>query len=205
MVLRKQKDYLDHPTETLIASAFDGEIDHLLGSKAFPHIKSFGIGNLEAALCLMEYLRAHPEIRSVIFLGSCGAYPWSKFKTGEMVSINKVHSLEVSAYLGHSKQIRARATSISFQSPAQIFHSAICNAPASLTLAQLQTPPSEEWSEIDVENLELFGIARVCEILNITLTSHLCITNLVGPNGSIDWQKNWRAMSSALQEHFKNL
>lgn len=197
--------WLEDKSKTLLCSAFTGEIDLLVASQKFPHIQSLGIGNLEAALSLQTFLFDHPHIESVIFFGSCGAYPWSSFSIGDLVSATCAHNKEISAALGHTKQILTLPTRINFIKPVNIHPTSICNAPSSLTLLTLSSPPLEEWKELGVENLELYGIARVCEIKNISLSAHMSVTNLVGPNGSRDWQKNWRDLSNKLQNHYLTL
>lgn len=202
MDIRNPRDCLENKANTLLCSAFDGEIDLLLTSGRFPHLKSLGIGNLEAALSLQDYLNQNHEIVSVIFLGSCGVYPWSRLLGEEIVSTVRTHHLEISASLGQSKQIQFGKSSIDFLFPNLVFPKAVCNAPTTLTLLDLKSPPTAEWEEVDIENLELYGIARVCEIRKISLTAHLAVTNVVGSEGSLQWQKNWRGLSNRLQNHF---
>lgn len=205
MVMMRARDWLEANSKTLICSAFVGEIDLLIASKKFPHIQSLGIGNLEAALSLQSYLFTYPEVESVIFFGSCGAYPWSRFSIGDFVSVTSAHNKEISATLGQTKQIFVNRNAIDFLQPLAIHPTAICNAPSTLTLLNIITPPSEDWKELGVENLELYGIAHVCEIKNIQLSANMSVTNIVGPNGSRDWQKNWRELSNKLQNQFLDL
>ncbi|HBS06674.1 MAG TPA: hypothetical protein DEA96_17025 [Leptospiraceae bacterium] len=56
-----------------------------------------------------------------------------------------------------------------------------------------------------MENLEVFGMARFCEIHKIGFTSLMAVTNLVGPEGSASWAENFRPMGRALQEKVRPL
>ena len=51
-----------------------------------------------------------------------------------------------------------------------------------------------------MENLEVFGMARFCEIHKIDFTAFLAVTNTVGPGGSEEWSRHYRSMAETLQE-----
>ncbi|MBU42930.1 MAG: hypothetical protein CMN76_06910 [Spirochaetaceae bacterium] len=51
-----------------------------------------------------------------------------------------------------------------------------------------------------VENLEVFGMARLCEIHKIGFSTVMAVTNAVGPEGSASWAENYRPMGQTLQE-----
>ncbi len=195
---------MEKDSSTLVCSAIDGEIDLITNSKKFEYVKSLGIGNLEAALSLQVVLSKNPSIQNVVFFGSCGVYPWANHQTGDMVSAGRTYHLELSASLGQSKQIQNGKSFIDFERPNLKFKPALNNAPTTLTLKDLDSPPSKEWQEIDVENLELYGVARVCEIFQLSLSAHMIITNIVGSLGSASWQKNWRNFSNHLQTAYLN-
>jgi hypothetical protein len=187
---------------TLIASAVGGEIDILIQSGKFPHTQSLGIGNLEAAISLKKYLYENSSVDSIFFFGSCGVYPWASFQSETMVSVSHATHLEISSALGQSKQIQTKSISLFSKALPLGLPLAVCNAPSTLTLLEMDKPPNENWNSLEIENLELFGIARVCESMIKHLSAFLAITNVVGQNGSKDWQKNWRKCSSQLQNDF---
>ncbi|BDA78508.1 hypothetical protein LPTSP3_g14380 [Leptospira kobayashii] len=125
--------------------------------------------------------------------------------------------MEIAANLGITKQILKEQSWIGFakDNPTllslsdfakkqirfkdNIFFSKKTNAPTCLSLKDLDLPPSKEWESLDVENLELYGLATVARKLNKNLFAVLSVTNQVGSDGSADWQKNWRSFSNALQ------
>ncbi|WP_035983747.1 phosphorylase [Leptospira meyeri] len=186
---------------TLVTGAFTGEIDLLKASGQFPHLEAMGIGNLEAAVQLSEYLSKNKNIRHIIFFGSCGAYEWSGISIGSFISPNRVYSKEISHALKISKQI---PESPEYYETIQdkSLQNATCNAPTTITLIDLKQPPEESWKILEIENLELFGITKVAKKFSVTITAYLVVTNLVGPNGSSDWAKNWKTLSHSLQNKF---
>ncbi|WP_210413622.1 phosphorylase [Leptospira ilyithenensis] len=201
----------------LFCSAFFGETDLLKKSRLFPHLLEAGIGNLNAGINTFEYLLKHPEIETIVFIGSCGAYPWAKIHTGSIVVSSEFDHLEIAAQLGITKQILNDKSLIGFakdnptllglsdfakkqnQFTDRIFFSKKTNAPTCLSLKNLDSPPGKEWDGLDVENLELYGLAIVAKKLNKNLFAILSVTNQVGSEGSADWQKNWRDFSNSLQ------
>ena len=76
----------------------------------------------------------------------------------------------------------------------------------------LANPELAAWkqqkSEISVpvmENLEVFGMARFCEIHKIGFTALMAVTNQVGPEGSAHWAQNFKAMGLELQQKVRPL
>lgn len=199
MVILKRKDLLHfNPKQTLVTGAFIGEIDLLKASGKFPHLDVMGIGNLESAVQLSEYLSKNSNIRHIVFFGSCGAYEWSGITIGSFISPNRVYSKEISHALKISKQI-PESPEFYEMVPDKSLQTAACNAPTTITLIDLKHPPEEPWKNLEIENLELFGISKVAKKFSVTVTAYLAVTNLVGPNGSNDWAKNWKHLSHSLQ------
>ncbi|MCW7470487.1 nucleoside phosphorylase-I family protein [Leptospira kanakyensis] len=189
--------------QTLITGAFEGEVGILRASGKFPHLEVMGIGNLDAAVNLSQYLSQKKEIQNIIFFGSCGAYEWTNFSIGSIVSPNLVYTKELSHTLRLSKQIPVTPEFYELVTD-KSFQAANCNAPTTITLAELKNPPDPSWENLEVENLELFGIAKVAAKFSVTVTAYLAITNLVGKDGSTDWAKNWKELSHTLQNQFLN-
>lgn len=199
MVILKQRDLLPfNPKQTLVTGAFIGEIDLLKASGQFPHLDVMGIGNLEAAVQLSDYLSKNSNIHHIVFFGSCGAYEWSGITIGSFISPNRVYSKEISHTLKISKQIPESPEFYEI-TPDKSLQTAACNAPTTITLIDLKHPPEESWKNLEIENLELFGITKVANKFSVTVTAYLAVTNLVGQNGSNDWAKNWKQLSHSLQ------
>ncbi|TGL99741.1 phosphorylase [Leptospira jelokensis] len=187
--------------QTLITSAFEGEIDLLRKQSKFPHLEPMGIGNLEQAIQVSSYLLQNPDVEQIVFLGSCGVYPWSSYPMGAIVSPKEVHSKEISDLFGLGKQLPTNPPFHSLKSDPS-FSETICNAPTTITLQEIDAEKKKIWEHFQVENLELFGLTKVAERFQIPVTAYLVITNVVGPNGSAQWQTNWREASNQLQESF---
>ncbi|EOQ95743.1 hypothetical protein LEP1GSC195_1815 [Leptospira wolbachii serovar Codice str. CDC] len=190
-----------NPNQILVTGAFEGEVGILRDSRVFPHLRVMGIGNLEAAVNLSDYLFRNKEIRRIVFFGSCGAYEWSGIPIKSVVSPNLVFTKELTHALKLSKQIPESPDSYELI-PDKNFRPVRCNAPTTITLTELKTPPEDSWVSLEVENLELFGIAKVAAKFSISLTAYLAVTNLVGPNGSADWANHWKELSHSLQNQF---
>lgn len=187
--------------QTLITSAFEGEIDLLRKESKFPHLEPMGIGNLEQAIQVSNYLFQNPDVKQIVFLGSCGVYPWSPFPMGTIVSPKEVHCKEISDLFGLGKQLPTNPP-FHFLKSDPYFTQTNCNAPATITLQTFSEGFQNVWEHFQVENLELFGLTKVAERFQIPVTAYLVITNVVGPNGSMEWQTNWREASNQLQKSF---
>lgn len=205
MDIQKQRDLLPfNKNQTLVTGAFEGEINLLKASNQFPYLEVMGIGNLEAAVQLSEYLSKNRNIRHIVFFGSCGAYVWSGIKIGSFISPNRVYSKEISHALKMAKQI-PETPEFYEMTPDKSLQITTCNAPTTITLIDLKNPPEESWKNLEIENLELFGISKVASKFSVTVTAYLAVTNLVGPNGSNDWVKNWKSLSHSLQNKILSL
>jgi hypothetical protein len=189
------------PHLTLITGAFDGEIDLLRNHPKFPHVNPMGIGNLEQAIQTFAYLVKNPQIQQIVFLGSCGVYSWNEIKRNTIVSPNAVYSKELITALGLGKQLPMDPPFYPLHND-PMFSDGICNAPSSITLQTMETPPLKSWQAFAFENLELFGLAKVADQFHIPITAYLVVTNGVGPNGSFEWQTHWRESSNQLQNLF---
>lgn len=202
MDILKRKDLLPfNPNQTLVTGAFEGEIGILRASGKFPHLEVMGIGNLEAAVNLSDFLFRNKKIRHIIFFGSCGAYEWTHIPIRSIVSPKLVYTKELTHALKLSKQIPESPESFYLVSDND-FPSVSCNAPTTISLTELKTPPEDSWVNLAVENLELFGIAKVAAKFSVSVTAYLAVTNIVGPEGSADWAKNWKDLSHSIQNQF---
>lgn len=192
------------PKTTLVCGAFEGEIDSLRKNKSLPHVVSLGIGNLDAGLGLFQYLSLHPNITSLIFLGSCGAYQWSDVKINSIVQVRSVSSWEVLSTFGDAKQTPNQKEIYTLQPLNDQLRDVWCNAPSSITLLDLSLTQVSEWKDISVENLELYGVTKVAQMFDVQTHALLAVTNAVGKEGSLDWQKNWRELSNTLQTYISS-
>lgn len=160
-----------------------------------------GIGNLESALQLESFLQNHRSISGVVFLGSCGEY--SKRSNGEMPNIDCL----VTCSVFFQRELTEERLESKRVSDTKIFEfspvldwelpSVICNSPSVLSLVSWK--PSTPVSDITmVENLECYGLAKVCEKKEIPFQALFAITNEVGPEGSNQWKSNYRHLAIML-------
>ncbi|GBF49348.1 hypothetical protein LPTSP4_08590 [Leptospira ryugenii] len=184
--------------DVLFVSAFSGEIDRLSSSLSLAEIKVLGIGNLNAALSLFVYLQSNPHTKHVFFLGSGGSYPWSDYKTGALVQSNEFYQIETAGLSGFGKQLPTEP--IHFLKSQSTLPQLRSNCPSLITLQDVNHAWKEKLALCEIENLECYGIAKVCKQFGISFTAFFAITNEVGPNGSVEWQKNWRELSNQLQD-----
>ena len=189
----------------LICSAWQEEVKHLSSTINDQHIAALGIGYLEAALRLNNILRDRNYSR-IIFLGTAGAYS-EELQIGEIVLVSQVALLNLGATLGHSYVPRDYD---SYQSsPPTTHHSATANCLSSLEITTCETLPKTiiRHSAFDirlplVENMELYGIAKIASEQNIPWSALLGITNYTNANAHQDWKAHHERVSKQLCEAF---
>lgn len=177
----------------LICAAWQNEIKDL---PAMPNvqIETLGIGYLEAALNLEKILQENREIEAVIFLGTAGAYS-QILQIGELVEIKSVALLNRGEVLGQSYHPKKYQR---FQSHAK--HKFAKDLALVDCLSSLEITSDEKFSQqvtefYDeasplVENMELYGVAKVCCDHDIPWSAVLGISNYTNQNAHQDWQVN---------------
>lgn len=162
-----------------------------------------GVGLADAAAGTSRIVARHTP-SSILFVGTCGAYPASGFQIGQLVLARAVR-------LG-AGDVAAGAMRIPGLMPQPIF------TDADLTdqlRRQLSTPPAdaevictlgiteseslarqlESGVPHRVENLEAYPVLRAAN--GIPTAILLGITNIVGPNGGREWKENFRTVMQA--------
>ena len=76
----------------LFCGAFEGETD-LLSKSPLLRVYNTGVGFMDTIFNLQRYLTKNKEIKSIVFLGSAGAYRHSKRKDRKSTSLNSSHRL----------------------------------------------------------------------------------------------------------------
>ncbi|MGJ4750980.1 phosphorylase [Leptospira kmetyi] len=201
------------PAKTLICSAIADELDLISKSGKYPTLLC-GIGNLEAGLrlqrFLLEHQNKHLELPSqVLFVGSAGVYPWlhpsfwkDRFGFSFHIENQELAKLErkvrVPEIVPDSYEF---PHSFEFESKEEILISKT-NATGSITIENVSGKALEYLREHDLgfENMECFGLAKVCRDFGIPLYSFFALTNTVGPTGSEEWRFNYKRESVRLQE-----
>lgn len=193
---------------TLFCGAFEGETD-LLARVGGLKVYNTGVGTHDSLFNLQRYLGKTDKIKSIIFLGSAGAYPHSRYTIGDMVCSHKFLYRD----LAEIKQMckipdvvtKHILTRVDKRTQAMIdelgFPSIITNSMNYVTLIDLTQEELVEYLfDVGVENMEAFNLAYVANRFNLPFTAFYYITNIVGANGSLDWARNWRDGSNILQK-----
>ncbi|TGK35201.1 phosphorylase [Leptospira gomenensis] len=207
------------PKDTLLCSAIAAESDKIA---ADGRLKTFlcGIGNLEAALRLWEFLsdlKRHGQTlpSKILFVGSAGVYPWihPRFWKGKFGHSFEIQIQEPSKIEKKIHVPEIVPDSLSFENPFQVSDTneelliSKTNATGSLTIETVSGKVLEYLRENDLgfENMECWGLASVCSRFKIPFGALFALTNGVGPSGSEEWKTNYRVESDRLQKWILSL
>ncbi|MCB1323976.1 MAG: hypothetical protein H7A21_01425 [Spirochaetales bacterium] len=177
-----------------------------------------GVGSLTAALTVLGRAQELGAPFEMVFVGSSGAYPNdSEAEAGEAYAFSTrffgydVLALEGRAHIPAPMQVEAagrtgpvgRWLETELKKRLKVVYGAI-NSTSSVTLAfdaKLEKDKGGAFSKTGMrfENLEAFGVARAAEKLDAAFVAITAVTNLVGPDGSRQWQSRHRPMSEQLQ------
>jgi nucleoside phosphorylase len=199
---------MDNLDSILFCGSFDGETDRL---SKFANLRVYntGVGFLDTLYNLHRYLNKNKEVKSIVFLGSAGAYRHSKRKIGDLCFSNKFVYKDIAEVKNMVKvpdvinkhimtEIDPRFDGLFKRNK---FVEAVTNSTNYITLIDLEMEELvDSLYEVDLENMEAFSIAYVANRLGLNFVGLFYITNYVGANGSLDWNNNWRLGSNILQD-----
>lgn len=140
-----------------------------------------GIGLIEAALGIARVLR-ETSPKAVLLVGSCGAY--SKHAIGDVVC---AHEAVLGASQGALGPIPQRARPPKLARKETI---ALACSTLSITTDDEAARALAATTRAEIENLEVFAVARACEIANVPFAALLGVTNAVGASGRTQWREN---------------
>lgn len=197
----------------LICSAWNEEIKYLKESENFL-VRELGIGFLDAALNLEELIHNHAKsqgIEQVIFIGTAGLYQADQDLSKELVEIESVELLNLGKKLelSYSPQSnKSYSSSLELNSglpKAKCFSSleisqdkAIAEKVINAERTNTESPKVQNNNQILVENMELYGLAKVCDKHKIPWSSLLGITNRIDKEAHQEWQANHQELSQKL-------
>ena len=169
---------------------------------------SLGVGYLEAAIQLQSLIHRFPEIDQVLFVGTGGAYaPDYDMISNPLILCKSVVLSDTSAILGTSllpPLVFLKPLISTFEFSDLIPRVKVATL-LSLTLDSMVSEKIQKRLSCQIENMELYGIARVCSKYNIQWDAVLGVTNKVGPNGSKDWKKNHKIRELSIGEFILDL
>jgi nucleoside phosphorylase len=158
-------------------------------------IASLGVGFLTAAIQSQLYLSQFPEISNVLFMGTAGVYPDAvKFQTHQHYWVKDTILCDAGAvlkkchYAPPLKRGSIPASTIFLEIKNQLQATVV--TALTLTKDDLLAGQIYEQTKGELENMELFGMAQVCQKFTISWNSLLAVTNQVGFNGSKEWFEN---------------
>jgi futalosine hydrolase len=164
-----------------------------------------GIGlPMAAAGAAMQLTDMQP--RSVVLLGTCGAYAGSGIALGEVIAARRLRLVDYAVVQGAAQ----------FPDPMSIVtdaHAAILQTlaaagarPADLATTLAVTVDDASAARIaqataaHVEHLEAYGVAAACAARGIPFGAALGVANHVGARGREQWRAHHRAASAAAVE-----
>ncbi len=176
----------------LICAAWNEEIKSV---SAATLVAALGIGYLEAALELTRILDQHQNISEIIFLGTCGSYN-QDLAIGDIVTVSSARLLELGEAQGLAYNVRK---GLSYESGAEGLP---CLCSMEITKSSELSARILEYYGFKqaVENMELFGVARVATERGIKWSARLAVTNYTDLNAHQDWLVNHQQLSKQLGE-----
>jgi len=181
----------------LVCCAWQEEIKNLDPKLANQNIliQPLGIGFLDAGIELSRLITLNPKINKILFLGTAGTYN-RNLEIGDLISIKSTSLLN----LGSRLDLSYSPIKNNFI-PANNLFSGIKTAHC---LVSMEISKKENMVLSDeehlVENMELFGVARVAHKHGISWGSVLAVTNYIGENSHQEWVSNYETNSQQLCE-----
>lgn len=174
-------------------------------------LTSLGVGYLEASIQLQKIVHECSKTESsniefVLFVGSAGIYPNVPYSVGELFLCKETILCDTSTIMGYSKyaSFLNQGTIQSHKIDIDSLESIKIATLLSLTLDDQTAIKIQKKTNCVAENMELFGVARTCQVYGIPWNACVGITNLVGSSGSHEWKKNYysvqKNIASLLQQ-----
>ena len=206
-----------------LISAIPSEIEDLIQNKELEHttnsnhwldkkkrvvIAYVGVGYLETAVNLQKLILQFPQIKKVTFCGTAGIYPlMSHLKIGDLCQCKEVILCDASAEMGNSAYVpllqhAPLKAEMGDQYPAVSVKVATM---LSITTNDQVAGQICNNTQAEVENMELYGVATICNKKKISWNAILGLTNYVGSNGRDDWQSKHKAIEKQLNRLLYNI
>lgn len=187
--------------KTLICAAIDEEINRV-AEKANSEIiiKKLGIGLIDSAISISTILKEHSDIARVIFTGTAGAYLSSALKIGDIVNATSHELIGAGTILGQSYFPKFMKREFRFEDFLQgQFKNVKSASVLEITSNDDLAAKINMQSAAEIEHMEMFSIARVCESHGLAFNAVVGIANLVGEKSHEEWLKNHESVSKSTQ------
>jgi nucleoside phosphorylase len=195
---------------TLVVSAFEPEIAPLrrrLAGRRDVQTATVGIGAIEAAIGATRAIAAHRPGR-LIFVGTAGVYARRRaIPIGGVAVAGEIQGVSTAAlrgegYLPGPVALRAETSA----ALAALLTAALGEAgraplsvacPLAITRTAALGRLIADATGAELENLEVFAVARAALAAGVEFGAVLGVANRVGPGGHREWLKHHRAVSRA--------
>jgi nucleoside phosphorylase len=198
-------------TRTLVVSAFEPEIAPLrrrLGGRRDVQTATVGIGAIEAAIGATRAIAATRPSR-LIFVGTAGVYARGRaaIPIGGVAVAGEIQAVSTAALRGagflpapvplraDASAALAAALAAALPGAAPGPRSVAC--PLAITRTAALGRSIADATGADLENLELFAVARAALTAGVELGAVLGVANRVGPSGHHEWLEHHREVSRA--------
>ncbi|MCG8337960.1 MAG: hypothetical protein MJE63_25950 [Proteobacteria bacterium] len=166
-------------------------------------IAPVGVGFLESAINVNKLLDIYPQINKLLFTGSAGVYPnISSIKPGDICSCLETVLADGAAEHGFSlyaEPLPRTAIPATFQLGNDLYPSKIATL-LTLTQSDALAETIQKKLNVELETMELYGIAQVCRKRSLPWNAIIGITNQVGSSGHLQWRKSFREVAAKTGE-----
>lgn len=156
----------------LILAATEKELEFLPTKHCFP----VGIGMVQASIGTYEAIKQHSETSFVVFIGSCGV-------SEDLDLLTCYYSQTATLYQpGYMPTAMTSSWTSPVIQPQHFGH----KLPSFRSANSISTKATHKTAE----NMEIAGVAAVCNHLNVGWCILSCSTNYIGENAHEEWTAN---------------
>lgn len=195
-----------------VVSAFDKEIEPLvelftaksiakerwIAEKDNVLLATVGVGYHEAAVQLNALLQENSEIKDVLFTGSAGIYAdIDSINIGDACACKETILFDAAAESGSSAyalSLKSDPLNATLTWNRDLYHAKVATGLSMTKNDQLASKIATNRG-VELENMELYGIARMCEERSIPWNAAIGVTNQVGSQGHIQWRNNFKEVA----------
>jgi nucleoside phosphorylase len=188
-------------SKTLICSAWSQEIQNLKNKKIDSkyELATLGIGFLSASLALERILVENRDIEDIIFIGTAGAYS-KTLEIGNIIEVKETALLNFGTVEQKAFVPEAYEEYHCFLKFDRKIKKAYCLSSLEITQdTKISKKIIDVFETRDiVENMELYGLAKVAHENSKKFSSLLGITNYTNIDAHSDWKENNESVSTKL-------